>query len=75
MQAALWEMWALVNKKAGDSFSAVIHKLAKEQPFIAFMFGMLAKHLFGGDPETRQAYEAGYAAGDNWPLKDKEDAQ
>lgn len=73
--AANWEMWTLANNKPGDSFSATIFKLARDQTFIAFAYGMTGRHLFGGDPKTKEACEAGYEAGKFWPLLDKDDLQ
>jgi hypothetical protein len=44
--AACWEMWTIVNRQRGDTFSATIKQLGTSQPFIVFMSGMLCGHLW-----------------------------
>lgn len=70
-----WEFWTLMNKKNGDSFSAVLRKLGRVQTFIPFIDGMRGEHLWAGDPITLEAYRAGQAAGKYWPLLDREDLE
>ena len=44
--AAIWEMYTIVNKENGDTFSATVRKLGQEQPFIVLCSGLLLGHLF-----------------------------
>ncbi|MBW3636709.1 MAG: hypothetical protein KY445_09650 [Armatimonadetes bacterium] len=44
--AAAWEFFTIVNRERGDTFSATIRKLGKEQPFIVLACGLVAGHLF-----------------------------
>lgn len=44
--AAMWEMWTIVNRAPGDTFSATVRKLGQEQPFIVLCSGLLLGHLF-----------------------------
>lgn len=73
--ANVWEAYTLGDRKRGNSFSAVIFKLAKAQTMIPYGYGMLGTHLFSGDPLTLEAFQEGIKAGRYWPLVDKEDLE
>jgi len=69
---ALWEIWTILNRCIGDTFSAILRMLGNGQPFIPFMFGMLNGHLWKG--YARVACVVGFVIGIFfWPLKDGED--
>lgn len=40
------EVWALANRKPGDTISEVTWRVIYRWPFVAFLAGFLAGHLF-----------------------------
>jgi hypothetical protein len=71
--AALWEIWTIVNRYIGDTFSAILRMLGEGQPFIPFMFGMLNGHLWGNcrNRFPLVAVVVGFICGMFlWPLRD-----
>lgn len=65
---ALWEFYTICNREPGDTFSATVRKLGREQPFIVLCFGLLCGHLFwplidGEDAKTFNVEGAGTEGG------------
>lgn len=44
--AAAWEIYTIVNREPGDTFSATVRKLGRAQPFIVLGFGLICGHLW-----------------------------
>jgi hypothetical protein len=44
--AAAWEMWTIVNRENGDTFSATLRRLGQNQPFIVLATGLVVGHLY-----------------------------
>lgn len=71
--ASAWEIYTILSPRIGDTFSATLKRLGKQQPFIPAMCGALSRHLWDKDETTRGAFWAGWAMGEKWPLRDGED--
>ena len=54
--ALLIEFYALVNKRAGDTISEVTWRVVANQPWIAFLAGVLCGHFFALPAECWKLY-------------------
>ena len=70
--ATVWEVWTILSRTKGDTFSATIRKIAEAQPVVVIFAGLLMRHLF---KEQSHIFLMAYGLGEFWPCIDKEEIQ